>query len=50
MTRSKLIQLVQEVLQELDEANVTNAGGASFRAGDGATYATPLHSEKQKEQ
>jgi len=48
MTRSKLIQLVQEVLQELDEANVTNAGGASFTAGDGATYATPAAFGKAK--
>ena len=28
-------------MQELDEANVTNSGGASFTPGDGAQYATP---------
>lgn len=41
MTRSELVQLVQEVQQELEEANVTNSGGASFTPGDGAQYATP---------
>jgi hypothetical protein len=41
MTRSKLVQLVREVQQELDEANVTNSGGASFTPGEGAQYATP---------
>ena len=41
MTRSKLVELVREVLQELDEANTTNVGGASFTPGDGAQYATP---------
>ena len=41
MTRSKLVKLVREVLQELDEANTTNVGGASFTPGDGAQYATP---------
>ena len=41
MKRSELISLVREVMQELDEANVTNAGGASFTPGDGAQYATP---------
>ena len=30
MKRSDLVQLVREVLQELDEANTTNVGGASF--------------------
>ena len=39
MTRSKLVQLVREVQQELDEANVI--GGASFTPGEGAQYATP---------
>ena len=43
MTRSQLVQLVREVMQELDEANTTNVGGASFTAGAGAQYATPLH-------
>jgi len=41
MKRSQLITLVKEVMQELDEANVTNIGGASFTPGDGAQYATP---------
>ena len=42
MTRSQLVQLVREVMQELDEANTTNVGGASFTAGAGAQYATPF--------
>ena len=29
-------------MQELDEANTTNVGGASFTAGAGAQYATPF--------
>ena len=41
MKRSELVNLVKEVMQELDEANVTNVGGASFTPGDGAQYATP---------
>ena len=41
MKRSELVELVKEVMQELDEANVTNVGGASFIPGDGAQYATP---------
>lgn len=41
MKRSELVELVKEVMQELDEANVTNVGGASFTPGDGAQYATP---------
>jgi hypothetical protein len=41
MTRSSLRELVREVMQELDEANVTSSGGASFTPGDGAQYATP---------
>jgi len=41
MKKSELIKLVQEVMYELDEANVTNVGGASFTPGDGAQYATP---------
>jgi len=40
MRKSELISLVREVLQELDEANVTG-GTATFTAGTGATYATP---------
>jgi hypothetical protein len=38
MKRSELVNLVKEML---DEANVTNVGGASFTPGDGAQYATP---------
>lgn len=41
MKKSELVTLVREVMQELDEANVTNVGGASFTPGDGAQYATP---------
>ena len=41
MKRTELVSLVREVMQELDEANVTNAGGASFTPGAGAQYATP---------
>ncbi len=41
MKRSQLISLVKEVLLELDEANATNSGGASFTPGTGAQYATP---------
>ena len=40
MKKSELVQLVQEVLQELDEANVTG-GTATFTAGSGEQYATP---------
>ena len=42
MKRSQLVQLVREVMQEINEANVTNVGGASFTPGDGAQYATPM--------
>ena len=42
MTRSELVQLVREVMQEMNEANVTNVGGASFTPGEGAQYATPF--------
>jgi hypothetical protein len=41
MKKSELVSLVREVMQELDEANVTNVGGASFTPGSGAQYATP---------
>ena len=43
MKLSELRKLVKEVLQEfeLEEANTTNVGGASFTPGDGAQYATP---------
>lgn len=41
MTRSALTGLVREVLQELQEANVTSVGGASFTPGQGMNYATP---------
>ena len=40
MTRSSLRELVREVMQELDEANVTG-GSATFTPGDGMNYATP---------
>jgi len=40
MKRSELVSLVREVLQELDEANVTG-GTATFTPGTGAQYATP---------
>lgn len=38
MTRKQLRELVREML---DEANATNAGGASFSAGEGENFATP---------
>lgn len=41
MTRLQLVQLVKEVMHELQEANVTNVGGASMTAGDGPVYGTP---------
>jgi len=41
MKKSELVQLVREVMQELEEANTTNVGGASFTPGQGAQYATP---------
>ncbi len=41
MKRSQLIGLVREVLQELEEANVTG-GTATFTPGSGAQYATPF--------
>lgn len=40
MTRSNLVKLIREVMQELDEANVTG-GSATFTPGTGAQYATP---------
>ena len=40
MKRSRAIELVREVLQELDEANVTG-GSATFTPGEGENYATP---------
>jgi|TARA_B110000908_G_C10215965_1_gene432834 hypothetical protein len=40
MKKTELVKLVREVMQELDEANVTG-GSATFTAGTGATYATP---------
>ena len=48
MTRSQLVELVREVLKELDEANTTNVGGASFTPGQGAQYATPFAFGKAK--
>ena len=41
MKRSELVALVREVMQELDEANVTNVGGASMTSGDGPVYGSP---------
>ena len=40
MRRSDLVKLVREVMQELDEANVTG-GTATFTPGTGAQHATP---------
>lgn len=40
MRHSELVKLVREVMQELDEANVTG-GTATFTPGTGAQYATP---------
>jgi hypothetical protein len=48
MKKSELVSLVREVMQELDEANVTNVGGASFTPGSGAQYATPNAFSKSK--
>lgn len=41
MKRSQLISLVKEVMQEMNEANVTQIGGSGFTPGEGETYATP---------
>lgn len=46
MTLADLQSIIQEVLQEVNEANVTNAGGASFTPGTGAQYATPKAFDK----
>jgi hypothetical protein len=47
MKKSELISLVREVMQELDEANVTG-GTATFTPGIGAQYATPNAFSKGK--
>jgi len=47
MTLGDLRSIIKEVLQELNEANVTNVGGASFTPGDGAQYATPYAFRKK---
>ena len=47
MTLGDLRSIIKEVLQELNEANVTNVGGASFTPGDGAQYATPYAFSKK---
>jgi hypothetical protein len=47
MTRSQLIELIREVINELEEANVTG-GTASFTPGSGAQYATPYAFGKNK--
>jgi|TARA_R110000803_G_scaffold29937_1_gene67903 hypothetical protein len=41
MTRSGIVQLVKEVMTELDEANVTNVGGATMTPGNGPVYGSP---------
>ena len=48
MKRSELVSLVREVMKELEEANVTNVGGATFTPGIGAQYATPFAFGKSK--
>ena len=48
MTRNDLISIIREVMQEVNEANVTNVGGASFTPGAGAQYATPNAFSKRK--
>ena len=47
MKKSELVSLVREVMQELDEANVTG-GSATFTPGTGAQYATPNAFSKSK--
>ena len=47
MKRSELTGLIREVMQELDEANVTG-GSASFTPGEGMNYATPNFLGKAK--
>jgi len=47
MKKSELVSLVREVIQELDEANVTG-GTATFTPGTGAQYATPFAFGKSK--
>jgi len=47
MKKSELVNLVREVLQELEEANVTG-GSATFTPGTGAQYATPNAFSKSK--
>jgi len=41
MKASEVRKLIREVIDEMNEANVTNVGGASFTPGGGAQYATP---------
>lgn len=41
MKLSKLVEIINEVLHELNEQSATNVGGASFTPGKGAQYATP---------
>ena len=41
MTRNDLVSIIREVMLEVNEANATNVGGASFTPGAGAQYATP---------
>lgn len=49
MKLSKLKELVNEVMFELNEQSATNAGGASFTPGTGAQYATPKAFGKAKD-
>ena len=48
MTKSQLVQLVKEVMQEMNEANTTQVGGSGFTAGEGETFATPNFLGKAK--
>lgn len=48
MTKSQLVQLVKEVMQEVNEANTTQVGGSGFTAGEGETFATPNFLGKAK--
>lgn len=48
MKRSELVSLVKEVMTELDEANVTNVGGANMTPGEGPVYGSPKWKGKGK--
>tara|TARA_S200002703_G_scaffold33556_1_gene29073 strand:- start:14288 stop:14527 length:240 start_codon:yes stop_codon:yes gene_type:complete len=49
MTLGDLRSIIREVLEELNEANVTNVGGASHGGGAGAQYATPYAFSKGRD-